>query len=253
MSDPAAGASNSTARIGCAGWSIPRIHAQLFPGDGSHLQRYAGRFSCVEINSSFYRPHRRTTYSRWADSVPGEFRFAVKMPKQIKHLHRLVGTEDMVTEFLDQVAGLDGKLGPLLVQLPPSLEFDRAPVSAYFKFLREGFSGDVVCEPRHPTWFTPESETLLAELKIARAAADPSIVEQSAEPGGWQGIVYYRLHGSPRTYYSPYSDDFLAQLALKLRGNPSGGAWCIFDNTADGHATTDAMKLHSLVLQLGIV
>ncbi len=76
-------------RIGTAGWSIPKEHAAAFPAEGSHLQRYAQVFGAVEINSSFYRPHRRTTYERWAASVPEAFRFAVKVPKTITHEHRL--------------------------------------------------------------------------------------------------------------------------------------------------------------------
>ena len=62
-------------RIGTAGWSIPRIHQVHFPAEGSHLARYAAVFSGAEINSSFYRPHRRSTYERWAASTPDGFRF----------------------------------------------------------------------------------------------------------------------------------------------------------------------------------
>ena len=78
-------------RIGCAGWTIPTEHSAVFGGEGTHLQRYASRFSCVEINSSFYRPHRTTTYARWAASVPDNFRFSVKLPKTITHEQRLQG------------------------------------------------------------------------------------------------------------------------------------------------------------------
>src|SRR5690349_12428290 len=68
-------------RVGCAGWSLPKEHADRFPAEGSHLERYAACFPAVEINSSFYKPHRPTTYARWAASVPPDFRFSVKVPK----------------------------------------------------------------------------------------------------------------------------------------------------------------------------
>ena len=68
-------------RVGCAGWAIPSQHAHAFPAQGTHLERYAQRFTGVEVNSSFYRSHRPTTYARWAASVPDPFQFAVKMPK----------------------------------------------------------------------------------------------------------------------------------------------------------------------------
>ena len=72
-------------RIGCAGWSIHKDAAAAFPVEGSHLERYARVFPAVEINSSFYRPHKPETYARWADSVPDGFRFAVKVPRAITH------------------------------------------------------------------------------------------------------------------------------------------------------------------------
>ena len=75
--------------IGTAGWNIRRDSAQHFAESGTHLARYAARFQAVEINSSFYRPHRTSTYARWADSVPSEFRFSVKLPKQMTHELRL--------------------------------------------------------------------------------------------------------------------------------------------------------------------
>src|SRR5262245_27120186 len=119
-------------RIGCAGWAIPKQHAGSFPSSGSHLERYAQRFTAVEINSSFYRPHRRATYARWAAAVPAGFAFAVKAPKQITHELRLAGTDTALDGFLAQVGGLGDKLGPLLFQLPPSLALDPSTARAFF-------------------------------------------------------------------------------------------------------------------------
>src|ERR1700735_1262435 len=86
-------------RIGTAGWSIPKYCAGEFPVGGSGLERYAARFNCTEINSSFYRPHRRTTYERWAHSVPAGFRFAVKLPKAITHERRLNDIDGPLDRF----------------------------------------------------------------------------------------------------------------------------------------------------------
>jgi uncharacterized protein YecE (DUF72 family) len=238
-----------SARIGCAGWSIPSSHAQLFPASGSHLERYSARFGAVEINSSFYRPHRPQTYAKWAASVPEHFRFAVKVPKSITHEHRLKNADDPLTKFLSEVAELGSRLGPLLVQLPPSLNYEKGVVSAFFSTLREGFAGPVVCEPRHPSWFTPDAapdaDALLTHFRVARVAADPAIAPQAAQPGGWSGLAYYRLHGSPTIYRSAYSSEFLDKLSARMqtlvkRETP---AWCIFDNTAEGAATGNAIDL----------
>src|SRR5829696_9557837 len=110
--------------IGTAGWSIRSEHKPRFPSEGTHLERYAARLPAVEINSSFYRPHRPATYERWAASVPERFRFAVKVPKAITHERRLTDAGDAIARLLEQLAGLGDRLGCLLVQLPPSLGYD---------------------------------------------------------------------------------------------------------------------------------
>jgi uncharacterized protein YecE (DUF72 family) len=233
--------------IGCAGWTIPRQYADRFAPDGSHLERYAQRLAGVEINSSFYRPHRRATYERWAGSVPVGFAFAVKAPREITHEQRLIDVTLPLTEFLDQVSGLGDRLGPILFQLPPSLPFDARKARTFFSGLRQAFDGSVVCEPRHPSWFTKSAEQLLAKFRIGRVAADPAIMGGSIEPGGWAGIYYLRLHGTPRMYYSDYDTERLAGFAEELRTRRIEGrsVWCIFDNTAAGAATGNALALAS--------
>jgi uncharacterized protein YecE (DUF72 family) len=235
----------SSLYIGCAGWAVPKQYAAHFPVEGSHLERYAAVFRAVEINSSFYRPHQTKTYARWGESVPDDFRFAVKVPRAITHNNRLVNSEAALDDFLGECAGLGEKLGPLLVQLPPSLKYHAETVPDFFRALRERFAGNVVCEPRHITWFNPEAEEMLITHRIARVAADPALTPIAAEPGGWQGLVYYRLHGSPRIYYSDYPSDYLESLTQKLAKSASLNtpAWCIFDNTAEFAATGNALNV----------
>lgn len=228
--------------VGCAGWALRREHAGAFPSAGSHLERYAGRLRAVEINSSFYRSHLPATYARWAAAVPPDFRFAVKVPREISHKLRLERTAAEMDRFLSEVAALGDKLGPLLLQLPPSLAFHPRVAADFFVALRDRTAGPVVCEPRHPTWFTPEATQLLGSAQVARAAVDPAVVPAAAEPAGWPGLVYYRLHGAPRIYYSTYSDaDLRGVTAALLRC--TAPAWCIFDNTALGAATQNALDL----------
>jgi uncharacterized protein YecE (DUF72 family) len=232
-------------RIGTAGWSLPRAWQDAFPGEGSHLQRYAAVFAGVEINSSFHRQHRRATYARWAASVPADFRFAVKVPRAITHDQALVAADVLLDVFLDEVAGLGDKLGPLLVQLPPSLQFDASRADAFFSNLRAMHAGSVACEPRHPTWFTHGADALLVNHAVARVAADPHCVPQAAEPGGWRGLTYVRLHGSPRMYYSAYSGECLAAVLERLTAPEASPTdrWCMFDNTTLGAATGNALDL----------
>jgi uncharacterized protein YecE (DUF72 family) len=233
--------------IGTAGWSIPKQHAPVFPLGGTHLERYAGRLPAVEINTSFYRPHRPATYARWAAGVPPAFRFAIKVPRVITHLRRLVDAEEPLARFLDEVEALDDRLGPLLLQLPPTLRYDDAVADPFLSDLRARFAGNVACEPRHASWFTDAADGKLAALQIARVAADPAVVPQAAEPGGWRGLTYRRLHGSPAMYRSRYADAVTDDLARRIRGEQDAGqtCWCIFDNTAIGEATGNAIGLLS--------
>jgi uncharacterized protein YecE (DUF72 family) len=232
-------------RVGTAGWTIPRQWQPAFTAEGSHLERYAGRFRGVEVNSSFYRQHRAATWRRWADSVPEDFRFSVKMPRAITHDQRLVAADVMCEVFLDEVRGLGCRLGPVLVQLPPSLAFHRAHAEEFFGMLRDQHDGGIVCEPRHDSWFDDEAERVLVEARVARAGADPARCPAAALPGGWPGLAYLRLHGSPRMYYSAYTTEYLEGIAALLRERAAAGAacWCMLDNTTLGAATGDALAL----------
>ena len=231
-------------RVGCAGWSIPKEHAGRFSEADSHLVRYARRLPAVEVNSSFYRSHRPSTYARWSAETPEGFAFSLKVPKEITHKRRLVDAEEPLDRFLAETATLGAKRGPLLVQLPPRLAFDAGIADSFCAALRERYIGAVACEPRHPSWFTVEADQLLTENKVARVAADPAVVPRAAEPGGWGGLVYHRLHGSPKMYYSKYSAEYLEDLASRLtKAARTASVWCIFDNTASGAATADALAV----------
>ena len=234
-------------RIGTAGWSIPRDVVDRFEPGPSGLARYATVFSAVEINSSFYRPHRPATYARWADAVPADFQFAVKLPKAITHDAGLIGAKASVDRFLDETSSLGSKRGPILVQTPPKLAFDAAAVIALASRLKGGGASSIAWEPRHESWFEPAADAWLADHGIARAAADPARHPNAGKPGGWRGLTYHRLHGSPRIYYSGYSDDALSTLVAESRIVEDATTWVIFDNTASGEATRNALTLASLV------
>ena len=242
-------------RTGTAGWSIPRALAGEFPGEGTHLARYARRMPCAEIDTSFYRAHARKTYEKWAALTPRGFRFAVKLPRAITHDSKLRGARPLLELFLDEVGGLGGKLGPLLVQLAPSHVYEARVVRAFFKLLRELHGGSVVCEPRHASWFEPKAQESMAEFRIGQVVADPARVPAAAMPGGWLGVdgrgtgatVYLRLHGSPRVYWSAYDSAQLRLWRERLDAlSKRAERWCIFDNTAAGAALANALEFIAL-------
>lgn len=231
--------------IGSAGWSVSRDMVSEFPETGTHLERYAAVFRAVEINSSFHRAHRRATYERWAASVPDHFRFSVKIPRTITHASRLADTVNLIEPFLEEVRGLGSKLGCLLVQLPPSAEFDPDVTTRFFESVRARYQGDLFIEPRHKTWFGQVANRLLADEKAGRVGADPAMIPVAAEPGGIAGRVYFRLHGAPQMYYSSYTSSYLDGLAFRIGAHAKSGGtvWCMFDNTIRGAATTNALYL----------
>lgn len=236
--------SAGTAYIGCAGTSIPRDVAASFPGSGSHLERYARVLTCAEINSSFYRPHQPSTYARWADSVPDAFRFAVKTPRTVTHDAKLVDVDALLDRFHGEAGTLGKKLGAVLVQLPPKLAFDVDVAGAFFKTMQARFDCLLACEARHPSWFDDDATALLLHAGVTRVIADPA----KGQPGKHvptTSAIYTRLHGAPRIYYSSYTDDYLAQLQRDIATHREAGrdVWCIFDNTASGAATANALAV----------
>lgn len=223
--------------VATAGWSIPRTVADRFPTEGSGLARYASVLPGVEINSTFYRRHKPSTFARWAEAVPAHFRFAVKLARHITHDRKLVEIEEPLRIFLDDIAPLGEKRGPLLCQLPPSLAFDAKVAEIALTAMLKADAGPIVVEPRHESWGGQDAVELLDRLAIGRVMADPPLV--------WTHLdfprppAYLRLHGTPKLYYSSYSDDDIAAFASRLAAD----SWCVFDNTASGAAIENALTM----------
>jgi uncharacterized protein YecE (DUF72 family) len=244
------------ARVGTAGWTLPRAVASAFASEGSHLERYSRVMGCAEINSSFHRSHRPAVYARWAAATPPDFGFSAKVPRAITHDARLRAARIPLQRFLDEASSLGDRLKVLLVQLPPSLVFEPRPARTFFRLLESMFAGAVVCEPRHASWFAPAADRLMVAARVGRVAADPARWPAAAVPGGWLGpegdgagaVIYYRWHGAPRTYWSSYEDAWLQARASELRRWPAQAqCWCVFDNTASGAAAGNALRLSELL------
>lgn len=233
--------------VGVAGWSIPSRYKDDLPGDGSHLQRYAERLNAVEINTSFYKHHRPQTYARWAASVPPHFRFSVKVPRALTHDGELTADPDILDQYIEEISGLGDKLGVLLLQLPPKLEYKRRAASQFFKAIQRRIDVPIACEPRHASWGSEQANALLNDFSVARVAADPPLWPGADEPGGWPGLVYFRWHGQPRKYYSDYGASCLQKLETEMAASRAKRVWAIFDNTAHGHALGNALTVSAAV------
>lgn len=113
--------------------------------------------------------------------------------------------------------------------------------------VREVYPGPVALEARHPSW--AEAGALMEQLQVALVGADPARFALDAQPRGWPGLAYWRLHGSPRTYFSDYPSTWLQALGPQLLARAESGSatWCIFDNTAGDAALGDALELQTLM------
>ena len=183
----------------------------------------------VEINATFYRPHRASTFERWAASVPRSFRFSVKIPNTITHDQRLVGSTKLLKTFLADLSPLGSRLGCLLVQLPPSLEFNARVARTFFAALRKQFEGSVAIEPRHATWLSDTGNRILDEFRIARVAARPA-----ASARRWRARRLAGTRVFPPSWVA-------AHLLLVVRGRLSG---CTREEVASPSAPPRADVVH---------
>jgi uncharacterized protein YecE (DUF72 family) len=237
----------SRVQVGLAGWSNPPAKQADRAAKQSHLAYYSQHFSCVEINSSFYRAHQSSTYARWCAETPPRFRFSVKMPKSITHESHLRKCAAEVERFYDEVSYLQPKLAVVLVQLPPSLEFQSRTVKTFFTHVPRLRGTRLVCEPRHASWFTTAADDVLKDASVSRVAADPARFPGAETPQGWRRFAYFRWHGAPRLYYSKYSDAQINDFAAAVRSCKARDTWCVFDNTARYAAWDDALQLNAVL------
>jgi uncharacterized protein YecE (DUF72 family) len=224
--------------VGTAAWNIPKIAAEKFPIEGSHLERYSTLLNAVEINSSFYKDHQPKSYKRWADSTPIEFKFSVKLNRRFTHDSHLKIDKEDLRKNLSAISELGEKWGSLLMQFAGKQQFNAHDMEIFYKTIRERFHGPIALEGRNLSWMSKESIELMKEFNLSKVDADPEKCpgEISSE------IKYYRLHGSPEIYKSDYDLEFLDQLFEKMSQH-HGDVWCIFDNTTLGHATNNAVAI----------
>lgn len=223
---------------GTAGWTVPKIAADSFPEEGTHLDKYAKVLNAVEINSSFYRDHQSKTYKKWADSTPENFKFSVKLNKRFTHSKDFEFDPEDLLECLDGIKGLGEKWGVLLIQFSAGKKFNYKQANLLYKTIRKKFKGPMVLEARNTGWLSDESLELIKKYNISKVTADPEKC-----PGDVPGeIKYYRLHGSPLIYKSDYDQEYLEELFVEMSAH-DGDVWCIFDNTQFGHATNNAVTI----------
>ena len=191
--------------LGTSGWSYADWDGTLYPGGtpaGSRLAEYVKHYATVEIDSTFYGTPRRSTVQKWREVAPEGFLFAAKFPQEVTHERSLTGSEDLAENFVLTMELLGDRLGPLLVQLPPSFTVEGMDVlERFLESLPRGFRYAV--EVRHRSWVGSDLPALLREHEAALTLVDyprmPRLEEATAS------FVYIRWLGNRREFPSGHT------------------------------------------------
>lgn len=243
----------ATLWIGTSGWSYPHWRGVLYPEgakSADYLGLYARVFPTVELNASFYRMQQAATYGKQAAAVPEGFVFAVKAHRSITHEMRLEGVEARWREFVSSAMALGKKLGPVLLQFPPSFRC-RPDLLEAFLGERQRDAGEaprLAFEFRHASWFESGILDLLRAHGAAMVLADSSRYPR-APLEITARFTYLRFHGPEALFASSYSATQLREWARRIREWISGGldVYAYFNNDAEGCAVRNALMLRQLV------
>lgn len=168
----------------------------------------------------------------------------MKLHRSFTHECELKPKVAVLMNNLLKMKHLGSKWKVLLLQFPPKQNFHEAKMSRFYEIIRKHFEGAIVVEPRNLTWLAKESKALMKEFKVSKVLADPEKApHDSKNILSTGGVTYVRLHGSPVVYCSSYSKEFLKSLSKDLSSYKR--PWCIFDNTAHGKGTGNALALRS--------
>ena len=237
--------------IGTSGFSYKHWKSIFYPEDlkaSAWLLYYAERFKITEINASFYHLPNKKTTTGWAEKVPVDFMFCPKMSRYLTHMKKLNDPEESFEKFFDVFEPLKKKLGPVLIQLPPSLHFNYEKTEHLYKLCKQYADYSFAMEVRHATWLGEESISLMKQYNIA------FVISQSGVGFPYEEIVtaddvYVRFHGPAQLYASAYSDEHLMHYAkLFKQWNEEGHSiWAFFNNDVFGYAFNDAKRLENMI------
>jgi uncharacterized protein YecE (DUF72 family) len=229
--------------IGTSGWQYADWRGRFYPErlpQRLWLEHFATVFPTVEVNNAFYRLPERSVFEGWRDRTPDDFVVAVKVSRYLTHVKRLRDPAEPVARFLDRATGLGSKLGPVLLQLPPTLPGDADLLDATLARFPDDVR--VVVEPRHPSWFTPAVRQVLERHRTALCWAD-----REGRPVAplWRtaDFGYLRLHEGRASPWPRYGRQALRSWRDRLAGTYPGDVFVYFNNDQGGAAVADALAM----------
>lgn len=245
--------------VGTSGWAYE--WGEFYPDDlpdRRRLEFYARRFRTVEVNYTFYRLPRKTTFENWARQTPDAFVFSLKLSRFITHIKRLQGSKTALRTFLKRAAPLGSRLGPILVQMPPSFAFDVRRLEQFLTRAHE-LGNERALHPfrlafefRHPTWFGSDAVPaleLLARHGSAFVCGHSSRYPYPETEPVTGDFMYLRFHGPDEMFTSAYGREGLKRWAPLVRQWLDRGidVFAYFNNDVAGHAVRDAQALLALI------
>jgi uncharacterized protein YecE (DUF72 family) len=241
-------------RIGCSGWSYKDWLGTFYPNDlpaRDYLKFYSKAFDCVEIDSSFYRVPLPTIVEQWRRITPDDFLFTAKFPKKITHDNKLENFEPYLARFYSVMSKFEDKLGPLIVQLPPSIKLDkhRNVLENFLSKLDPKFKHAI--EFRHKSWFTSETYQMLSRYNIAMAWSLNQYVETPAETTA--NFVYLRMVGERDiTQFTGIQKDRSVEMKewankLEKKNTVYDGAFIFFNNHFAGFGPESVNEFRRLL------
>jgi len=234
--------------IGTCGWSYYSFKGFLYPSESKPrewLKIYSKHFNTVEINATFYKIPTPRTFEKWYKETPKSFVFSVKAPKVITHLKKLREVKEDLKNFLDAISPLKEKAKVLLFQLPPSFKYNKEVIEKFFKILPSDYSN--IIEIRNISFHNEEFVELLKKYKVCLCFSDCAGKYPSWYEVQTTDYLYIRLHGSEKLYVSNYEEEELQELAKKIKSFKVKSAFVYFDNTAEGYAVPNALRLKEIL------
>jgi uncharacterized protein YecE (DUF72 family) len=239
--------------IGTSGWQYRHWRGVFYPSKLPQrlwLEYFADRFQTVEVNNTFYNLPERSVFEQWSERTPRDFIFTLKMSRYLTHVKRLSDPAEPVARFVDRALGLGSKLGPILIQLPPSLSIDTGLLDAALAAI--GPAARTAVEFRHESWFTAETRSVLERRRAALCLADsPRRRQPRWRTADW-GIV--RFHEGQGSQAPGYETAALGRWARQIAGmwGPRDEVFVYFNNDTGGYALRDAVTFAQLASRVGL-
>jgi len=233
-------------RLGCSGWSYGDWIGRFYSSECTQktmLEEYTRHFDTVEINMSFYRLPFEGLVKSWRARTPQGFLFSPKMSRNVTHIKKLRGCEDLVSQFLKRMDGLGDKLGPILIQVHPGIKPDQSLLEGFLSCLPEDHR--YALEFRDKRWFTASTRSVLARYGVATCLIDsPKLIvtDEVTAP-----FSYVRWHGRTSWYSYDYPKAEIEEWAERLRSLPVDEVFGYWNNDVDANAPRNCLEMLSLL------